>query len=108
MIRQFILSLVFVLMLVVSAFSQAGYFYPNAGTMNPYIPSPEKFLGYAIGTHHTRHDKLVEYFKELDRLSDRVTVQAIGETYEHRQQVLNTDNQLFHTKRLADIIITAQ
>ena len=45
MIRQFILSIVFVFMVVVSAFSQAGYFYPNAGTMNPYIPSPEKFLG---------------------------------------------------------------
>ncbi|NJO24664.1 MAG: zinc carboxypeptidase, partial [Bacteroidia bacterium] len=63
------------------------YFYPAAGNMNPAIPTPEKFLGYPIGTQHTRHDKLIEYFKELDRLSDRVTTQIIGETYEHRQQV---------------------
>ena len=67
--------------------AQPAYFYPDAGNMNPAIPTPSAFLGYDIGTHHTRHDKLVEYFKELDRLSDRVTVQIIGETYEHRQQV---------------------
>ena len=69
-------------LMAMATFSQADYFYPNTGAMNPAIPSPEKFLGYAIGTHHTRHDKLVEYFKELDRLSDRVTVQVRGESYE--------------------------
>ncbi len=68
-------------------FSQANYFYPDAGNFNTAIPTPEKFLGYGIGTHHTRHDKLVEYFKELDRLSDRVTLQRIGETFEYRQQI---------------------
>jgi hypothetical protein len=65
--------------------SQLPYFYPEAASFNPSIPTPEKFLGYAIGTQHTRHDKIVEYFKELDRLSDRITVQIIGETFEHRQ-----------------------
>jgi len=69
------------------ATAQADYFYPGAGNMNPAIPTPEKFLGYPIGGQHTRHDKLVEYFKELDRLSDRVSVQVIGETFEHRQQI---------------------
>jgi hypothetical protein len=86
MLRKFIIAVIF----ITSGFpvlSQADYFYPAAGNMNPAIPTPEKFLGYPIGTHHTRHDKLIEYFKELDRLSDRVTTQIIGETYEHRQQV---------------------
>ena len=67
--------------------AQPAYFYPDGGNMNHAIPTPAAFLGYEIGTHHTRHDKLVEYFKELDRLSDRVSVKIIGETYEHRQQV---------------------
>ncbi len=67
--------------------AQSAYFYPDAGGFSNAIPTPEKFLGYAIGAHHTRHDKIVEYFKELDRLSDRVSVQIIGETFEHRQQV---------------------
>ena len=69
------------------AAAQPNYFYPQAGKMNSAIPTPEQFLKYAIGSHHTRHDKLVEYFKELDKLSDRVTVQIVGETYEHRQQI---------------------
>ena len=55
-----------------TAMAQADYFYPGSGNFNASIPTPEKFLGYAIGSHHTRHDKIVEYFKELDRLSDRV------------------------------------
>lgn len=75
------------LLITNAAISQADYFYPNTGNFNAAIPTPEKFLGYAIGTHHTRHDKLVEYFKELDRLSDRVSFQIIGETYEHRPQI---------------------
>ncbi|MES2880829.1 MAG: M14 family zinc carboxypeptidase, partial [Bacteroidota bacterium] len=71
----------------IKAFSQSAYFFPDGGIFNTAIPTPEKFLGYGIGSHHTRHDKLVEYFKELDRLSERVSLQVIGETFEHRQQI---------------------
>jgi hypothetical protein len=67
--------------------AQADYFYANSGNFDPKIPTPEKFLGYAIGTQHTRHDKLVEYFKELDKLSDRITLQVIGKTFEKREQI---------------------
>ena len=68
--------------------AQAGYFYPDAqGSMNPKIPTPENFLGYAVGSQHTRHDKIVEYIKELSKVSDRVSYRIIGETYEHRQQI---------------------
>ncbi|MBC7509483.1 MAG: zinc carboxypeptidase, partial [Ferruginibacter sp.] len=91
------------LFLTISAFAQADYFYPGSGSFNPAIPSPEKFLGYAIGTHHTRHDKLVEYFKELDRLSDKVTVQVIGETFEHRQQVAAIFTSPSNHQRLEEI-----
>lgn len=85
------------------AFSQADYFFPNSGRMNAAIPTPEQFLGYAIGTHHTRHDKIVEYFKELDRLSNRVKVQVIGETYEHRQQIAATFTSPDNHQRIEDI-----
>ena len=83
--------------------SQPAYFYPAAGTMNAAIPSPASFLGYEIGTQHTRHDKLVEYFKELDRLSDRVAVQIIGETYEHRQQIAVIFTSAANHSRLEEI-----
>jgi hypothetical protein len=65
-----------------NAWTQAGRSYDNR------IPSPEAFLGYPIGDQHTRHDRLVEYFRELDRLSDRVSVKVIGKTFEKRDQIL--------------------
>ena len=98
-----ILFVVFSFLPAITAISQADYFYPNTGSFNASIPTPEKFLGYAIGTHHTRHDKLVEYFKELDRLSDKVTLQVIGETYEHRQQVAAIFTSPSNHQRLEEI-----
>lgn len=84
---QKITSSLLLLFFIIVAGAQPAYFYPGAGAVNPAIPSPASFLGYDIGTQHTRHDRLVEYFKELDRLSDRVSVQIVGETYEHRKQI---------------------
>ena len=75
------------LLLSITTVAQPAYFYPNSGPFNSSIPTPEQFLGYAIGTHHTRHDQLLNYFRELDRLSNRVKLQVLGETYEHRQQI---------------------
>ena len=86
-----------------TAIAQSDYFYPGAGNFNAAIPTPEKFLGYAIGSHHTRHDKIVEYFKELDRLSDRVSFQIIGETFEHRQQVVAIFTSPSNHQRLEEI-----
>ncbi|MFO8098275.1 MAG: M14 family metallopeptidase, partial [Salinibacter sp.] len=51
------------------------------------LPSPSEFLGYEIGTHHTRHDRIVAYFRELARRSDRMTVAEIGRTNEHRPMI---------------------
>ena len=80
-------SLTLFLLLSSFTWSQESYFYPNAGKFNPAIPTPAQFLGYQIGEQHTRHDRLVEYFKELDRLSERVTVEEIGKTFEQRAQI---------------------
>ena len=82
-------SILFIVFCFVAStvFTQQLYFYPTSSNFNPAIPTPEQFLGYAIGTQHTRHDKLVEYFRELDRLSDRMTMQVIGKTFEKRDQI---------------------
>ena len=69
-------------------FCQTGYYFPGASGFNASIPSPEQFMGYPIGSHHTRHDKVVEYIKELDRLSDKVSTKIIGQSYEHRDQIV--------------------
>lgn len=82
-----LLTLLLAFMLGTTAIAQQNYFYPNGGSFNPAIPSPEQFLGYAIGTQHTRHDKIVAYFQKLDELSDRMTTRIIGKTFEQREQI---------------------
>ncbi len=83
--------------------SQTTYYFPGAQNLNATIPSPEQFLGYAIGQHHTRYDKVVEYIKELDRLSDRVSSKIIGYTYEHRPQIVATITSVQNHGRLEEI-----
>lgn len=104
MTRRLISILFFVFSICFDSFSQAGYFYPDvSGTMNPSIPTPEKFLGYALGSQHTRHDKIVEYIKELSKVSNRVKFRIIGETYEHRQQVVAIFTSADNHSRLEQI-----
>ena len=83
--------------------AQESYFYPNTGTFNPAIPTPEQFLGYGIGDQHTRHDQLVNYFHELDRLSDRVTLEVIGKTFENRSQIAATFTSAGNHKNIEQI-----
>ncbi len=104
MTRKLPLFFVLSLFCLTSTFGQAGYFYPDApGRMNPAIPTPEQFLGYPVGSQHTRHDKIVEYIKELSKASDRVSYQIIGETYEHRQQIIAIFTASGNQSRLEDI-----
>jgi hypothetical protein len=75
---------------LLNANAQNDYFFDGSARFDPKIPSPEKYLGYPIGTLHTRHDAIVGYMRELARLSDRAKLDTIGETYEHRQLVVLT------------------
>ncbi|MBK5277952.1 MAG: zinc carboxypeptidase [Bacteroidia bacterium] len=84
-------------------FAQADYFYPTSKSFSKDIPTPEQFLGYPIGSHHTRHDKIIDYFKTLDRLSDRVSVEEIGETIGHRVQVVAKITSPANHSRLEEI-----
>ncbi len=70
--------------------SQTDYFFPQNARFDKSIPTPEEYLGYPIGTLHTRHDAILGYMRELARLSDRARLDTIGETYEHRQLVVLT------------------
>ena len=70
--------------------AQQSYFFPDAGSFDPNIPSPEEFLGYAIGSHHSRHDRIIAYLEHLTKLSDQASMIQTGETYEHRPLVIFT------------------
>ena len=51
------------------------------------IPTPDEVLGHTIGTRHTIPHQLVDYFKEVDAVSDRVIVRNHGFSYENRPLV---------------------
>ena len=84
--------------------AQSSYFFNSTDlTFDPDIPDPETFLGYAIGTHHTRHDQIVNYLKELARLSDRAIFHQLGETYEHRPLIMLIISHPDNLNRLEEI-----
>jgi len=81
-------TLVFFLALAsFSAFSQSkptlDYYLP-AVRYDPAIVTPAAFLGFEVGAMHVSHDRLVAYMRELDRESDRITLQEYGRSHEGR------------------------
>ncbi len=54
----------------------------QAATMPQAIPSPEEYFGHPMGADRqlVRWDRLVEYYDVLDRASDRIVVERVGET----------------------------
>ncbi len=70
-----------------AVFSQ-DYFLKNYEPYIADIPSPETYLGYGIGEHHTRHDRIVGYLEALAKTSDRAQLYDYGKTHEGRRLVI--------------------
>lgn len=85
-----------------------SYYFPGAAQFDPAIPTPEAFLGHAIGSRYTRHDRLVAYLQELARVSDRVQVEQIGQSYEGRALLLVTISSPRNLARLPEIAAQRQ
>ncbi len=79
----------------ISLYSQ-DYFLEKYKPFISEVPSPEEYLGYGIGDHHTRHDLIVGYLEELSKVSDRAKLIQYGRTHEGRKLVIlvvsNPDN----------------
>ena len=88
--KVFHLSLLFIAVIIVNPAVCQDYFLGGNGPYNPDIPTPEAFLGYPIGTHHTRYDRLVSYMEELASISDRASIEIYGNTYEYRPLIILT------------------
>ena len=68
-----------------TAFAEPIEFYQLDGV--PYdetVPAPEDVLGFGVGDRPVRHDQMVTYLTALAEQSDRITVETIGYTHEHR------------------------
>src|SRR5436305_11551281 len=59
-----------------------------ATTAFAQTPTPDEFLGYKLGDRFTPWDHILDYFNELAKESNLITVQTFGHTYEGRPLVL--------------------
>ena len=58
--------------------------YPADTVYDPAVPTPEQFLGHRLGDAPVRHHELVDYITHLTELSDRLSLEVIGQTHERR------------------------
>ncbi|MDP5138954.1 MAG: M14 family metallopeptidase, partial [Spirosomaceae bacterium] len=72
-------------------------------TYNPDIPTPQQFLGYQLGEQHITPYENYAYMRELARLSDRITVETYGKTYENRELLLLTVTSPANQARINEI-----
>lgn len=71
-----------------SIVSQNNYYFGGSSQFNTKVTAPDQFFGFPIGSSLARYDKVVEYYRLLEKLSDRVKIEVIGNTYENREQVV--------------------
>lgn len=83
--------------------SAQDYFFEKFKPFNAEIPSPEEFLGYGIGEHHTRHDLIVAYLTKLAEVSDRASIYEYGRTHEGRKLVILTITNPENLKNLDNL-----
>ena len=76
------------LLATIAAQSQTSYYFGDNSQLNKSIPTPEEFFGHAIGQQLVRYDRVVEYFRLLDKLSDRALLKVIGHSHENREYVI--------------------
>jgi hypothetical protein len=66
--------------------------------------SPNNFLGYALGSHFTRHHQVVDYFKHLQSVFPAsIKVQTYGLTNEKRELITAVISSEENLKNLAQI-----
>jgi hypothetical protein len=67
-----------------------SYYFTTPTQFNPGIPTPQSIVGHQVGEWHITHDRLVNYMMALDKASDRITLEIIGQTHEARPLLVLT------------------
>ncbi len=89
--KKLALYLIFeIIFLSASGQVDLSYYLPEGISYNPLIPTPASIIGHEVGEWHVSHDRLVNYMVALDKASDRITLEVIGQTFEARPLLLLT------------------
>lgn len=103
--KYYLLVITLVASILLSAQNQLklSYHLPANIQYNPKIPTPKSIIGHEIGEWHITHDKLVEYMKALTNVSDRITIENRGKTFEDRPIILLTITSPENHKNIDEI-----
>ena len=89
--KKLALYLIFeIIFLSASGQVDLSYYLPDGVSYNPSIPTPASIIGHEVGEWHVSHDRLVNYMLALDKASERITLEVIGQTFEARPLLLLT------------------
>ena len=67
-----------------------NYYLPQNISYNEDIPKPSEIIGHEVGEWHVTHDKLIFYMQTLAEISNRITIETRGHTFEGRPVLLLT------------------
>lgn len=79
------------------------YYLPQNTTYNANIPTPESVIGHNVGEWHVTHDKLASYMEALSKVSNRITIEDRGKTFEGRPLILLTVTSPENIKNIENI-----
>lgn len=82
---------------------QPGGILPRDVKYDSSIPTPEKVLGFAIGSRHLHHHQLVQYLEKLAQASSRVTLKEYGRTHGDRPLIYLTITHPENQRKLSFI-----
>ncbi|WP_371374810.1 M14 family zinc carboxypeptidase [Thalassotalea aquiviva] len=90
MIKSLKASIMLLCALFISSAQSASldYYFPEQPTYQTHVPTPQSVIGFHVGDRHVRHDQLLAYFDALANSSNKVELQHMGMTNEHRKQVV--------------------
>ena len=67
-----------------------NYYLPQNISYDPSIPKPIDIIGHEVGEWHVTHDKLMFYMQTLASVSERISIENRGFTFEGRPILLLT------------------
>ncbi|WP_430906426.1 M14 family metallopeptidase [Maribacter sp. 2-571] len=82
-----------------------SYYLPQGVTYDDKIPTPKEVIGHEVGEWHVTHDKLQFYMQRLAAVSDRITIENRGATFEGRPLLLLTITSPENHNKIEDIRI---
>ncbi|MCF8412910.1 MAG: hypothetical protein K9G44_05805 [Melioribacteraceae bacterium] len=85
-----IVLFLFLIVANISGQISLDYYFSEESNYSKSIPTPTEFFGFTPGEWHLYPNQIVDYAKEIAKLSDRVNFEIYGYSHENRPLILLT------------------